>query len=196
MSTRTWDARLANWLVIPLKDSWVTPNHITTLRLATGLMAAAAFASGDWPNTGAILFALSCFIDHADGELARITGNYSQFGHYYDLVADGIVTILLFVSIGIGLGYSGLGAWATPMGIVSGLAVASIFHMRNEIDKRMGRSAIQQPNFAGFEVEDVLYLLPLVTIFEGLVWFLVAAAIFAPVGAIIVFKQYRLTAAS
>ena len=191
MTMRTWDARLAGWLVRPLANTWVTPNHLTTLRLFIGLLAAATFASGKWPNLAALLFVLSNFVDHTDGELARITGRHSEFGHYYDLACDGIVTVSLFACIGIGLGGSELGAWAPPMGIVAGLAVAAIFHMRNEIEKRLGRSAVQQPNFAGFEAEDILYLLPLVTLFDGLVPFLMAAAIFAPVGTIIVYIQFR-----
>jgi hypothetical protein len=45
---RPWDARLARRLVIPLKDSWVTPNHLTTVRLAVGLAAAYAFTRGTY----------------------------------------------------------------------------------------------------------------------------------------------------
>ena len=41
-AARPWDARLARRLVAPLIGSWVTPNHLTTLRLAVGIAAAAA----------------------------------------------------------------------------------------------------------------------------------------------------------
>ena len=72
---RPWDARLARRLVTPLKDSRATPNHLTTVRLAFGLAAAAAFLPGTygWTNLGAVLLILSNFLDHTDGELARIT---------------------------------------------------------------------------------------------------------------------------
>ena len=71
-----WDARLARRLVTPLKDSWISPNYLTTMRLAIGLLAAAAFvpASYGWSNLGAVLLVLSNFLDHTDGELARIAG--------------------------------------------------------------------------------------------------------------------------
>jgi len=39
---RPWDARLARKLVTPLKNSRVTPNHLTTVRLGVGLAGAAA----------------------------------------------------------------------------------------------------------------------------------------------------------
>ena len=73
---RPWDARLARRLITPLKDSWVTPNNPTTVRLCVGLGAAAAFLPGTygWSNIAALLLILSNFLDHTDGELARISG--------------------------------------------------------------------------------------------------------------------------
>src|SRR6202050_2804104 len=87
---RPWDARLARRLVAPLKDSWVTPNHLTTVRLGVGLAAAAAFLPGTygWSNIAALLLILSNFLDHTDGELARISGRSSRIGHLYDLASD------------------------------------------------------------------------------------------------------------
>src|ERR1700727_2643770 len=103
---RPWDARLARRMVAPLIDSWVTPNHLTTLRLGVGLAAAAAFTPGSygWSNLAALLLVLSNFLDHTDGELVRMSGKTSRFGHLYDLACDAIVTILLFAAIGVGVG--------------------------------------------------------------------------------------------
>src|ERR1700733_11116076 len=100
-----WDARLARHLITPLKDSWVTPNHLTTVRLLIGLAAAAAFTRGTyvWSNLAALLLVLSNFADHTDGELARLTGKTSRAGHLYDLASDACVTILLFIAMGIGI---------------------------------------------------------------------------------------------
>ena len=111
---KPWDARLASHLIRPLRDTPVTPNHLTTVRLLTGIAAAAAFASGVWPNLAAILFALSNLLDHTDGELARLTGMSSRAGHVYDLISDAIVHVPLFVSIGIGLWIAGQGRGRCP----------------------------------------------------------------------------------
>src|ERR1700728_1552744 len=102
---RPWDARLARRLITPLKDSWVTPNDLTTVRLFVGLGAAAAFLPGTygWSNLAALLLILSNFLDHTDGELARISGKTSRIGHLYDLASDAVVTVLLFIAIGIGV---------------------------------------------------------------------------------------------
>ncbi|MGH8210923.1 MAG: hypothetical protein ACRETD_11290 [Steroidobacteraceae bacterium] len=43
---RPWDARLARRPITPLKDSWVTPNYLTTVCLCAGPVAAAAFRPG------------------------------------------------------------------------------------------------------------------------------------------------------
>src|SRR5256885_412800 len=106
VTQRPWDARLARRLVTPLKDSRATPNHLTTVRLIFGLAAAAAFVPGTygWTNLGALLLILSNFLDHTDGELARISGKTSRIGHIYDLASDAVVTILLFLAIGVGVG--------------------------------------------------------------------------------------------
>lgn len=190
MNVKPWDARIAFWLVRPLQDSSITPNHLTTVRLVVGLAAAAAFATGRWPNLGALLFALSNLLDHTDGELARLTGKTSRMGHVYDLASDACVHILLFVSIGFGLFFTGAGAWTLPSGLAAGLAVTAIFHMRERIEKQHGKTAARQPRIAGFELEDVLYLLPVVTLFDSLKPFLIAAAIGAPIAALIVGRQF------
>src|ERR1700685_42929 len=87
---RPWDARLARRFVAPLKDSWVTPNHLTTVRLGVGLAAAAAFLPGTygWSNLAALLLVVSNFLDHTDGELARMSGKSSRIGNIYDLASD------------------------------------------------------------------------------------------------------------
>jgi phosphatidylglycerophosphate synthase len=196
MAQRPWDARLARRLVTPLKDSRATPNHLTTVRLAVGIAAAAAFLPGTygWVNIGALLLILSNFLDHTDGELARISGKSSRIGHIYDLASDSVVTILLFLAIGIGVGARVGSLLQLPpavLGLVAGSAVASIFYLRMRIEELAGKSAGKQGALAGFETEDVLYLLPLVTLFNGLTNFLVAAAIGAPLFAIWVITDYR-----
>ncbi|MEH1791114.1 CDP-alcohol phosphatidyltransferase family protein [Nostoc sp.] len=192
MIAKPWDAQLAYWLIKPLKDSWVNPNHLTTVRLLTGLAAAIALAVGNtiWSNIGAWLFALSNFLDHTDGELARLSGKSSKWGHQYDLVSDAIIHIILFVCIGYGLREGKFGWWALLMGIVSGVSIACIFHLRNQMEQRLGKDASRQPNFAGFDIEDVLYLFPIVTLLDGLEPLLIAATIGAPTFALWVIWQF------
>ena len=186
------DAKLAAWLVYPLRNSAVTPNHLTTVRLLTGVVACSLLATGDpgLVNAGALCFAVSNFFDHTDGELARITGKTSKFGHYYDLASDAVVDILLFAGIGFGLMHGPLGTGALFMGILAGVAVAAIFQLRLMIGNITGRFQVEQPNIGLFEIEDVFYLLPLITFFGYLQPFLIVAAVCAPVFALWTVRQY------
>ncbi len=186
MAVPSWDARLAGWLVRPLGDGPITPNHLTTARLLLGLTAAAAFAAGPlaWANRGAWLFVLSNLLDHADGELARSSGRATALGHHYDLASDTVVHVLLFAGLGYGLRGSWLGGWALPMGIAAGLCVGLIVWLHTDMERRLGREGARLPALAGFEMEDILYLLPLVTLWDGREGLLIAAAIGAPVFAL------------
>jgi archaetidylinositol phosphate synthase len=191
-----WDARLARRLVAPLSASAVTPNHLTTVRLAFGIGAAVALAHGGygWMNLGALLIVVSNFLDHTDGELARMSGKSSRLGHWYDLASDAAVTILLFTSMGMGVGTQWprlLGVAPLALGLVAGVAVALIFFLRMRIESIGGKAASRQARAAGFETEDVLYLLPLVTLLNGTRGLLLAAAIGAPLFALWVFWDYR-----
>jgi archaetidylinositol phosphate synthase len=193
---RPWDARLARRLVAPLIQSWVTPNHLTTLRLVVGLAAAAAFVPGSyvWSNFAALLLILSNFLDHTDGELARMSGKTSRFGHLYDLASDAAVTILLFIAIGVGVAAKpgiDLGLPPAILGLVAGTAIALIFYLRMRIEELLGKTATRQASFGGFETEDVLYLLPLATLSNALVPMLLAASICAPLYAIWVVIDYQ-----
>ena len=192
---RPWDARLARRLVTPLKDSWVTPNHLTTVRLAVGLAAAAAFLPGTygWSNVAAVLLILSNFLDHTDGELARVSGKSSRIGHIYDLASDAAVTVMLFIAIGVGVGgKSGSALRISPaaLGLVAGCAIALIFYLRLRIENMAGKQASRQASLGGFETEDVLYLLPLVTLSDSVTPFLLAAALCAPLFAVWVAIDY------
>jgi len=193
---RPWDARLARKLITPLKDSWITPNYLTTVRLGVGLAAAAAFMQGTygWSNLAALLLILSNFLDHTDGELARISGKSSRIGHVYDLASDAVVTIFLFFAMGVGVGTKRsllLGLPPAALGMAAGVAVALIFWLRMRIEHLGGKEASRQASVGGFETEDVLYLLPLVTLCNGIAPFVAAASIGAPLFALWVVFDYR-----
>ena len=192
---RPWDARLARRLVAPLIGTWVRPNHLTTFRLLVGLAAAAAFLPGSygWSNIAALLLVLSNFLDHADGELARMSGKTSRIGHIYDLTSDAAVTILVFIAIGVGAVKPGIDLSGPPpaLGLLAGSAIALIFYLRMRIEELLGKSATRQASLRGFETEDVLYLFPLATLSNALVPMLLAAAIGAPLYAMWVVFEYQ-----
>lgn len=191
-----WDQRLARRLVAPLGNSWVTPNHLTTVRMLVGLAAAAAFVPGAyaWSNAGAMLLVVSNFLDHCDGELARLSGKSSRAGHVYDLASDALVTVVVFIAIGVGVGVRlrmVLPVTPAVLGCVAGCAIALIFYLRMQIEERIGKAGAQQASLGGFETEDVLYLLPLATLWDCTASLLIAAAVGAPLYTVWVVFEYR-----
>ncbi|MEC9186257.1 MAG: CDP-alcohol phosphatidyltransferase family protein [Pseudomonadota bacterium] len=93
---------MARICFLPLVNTLVTPNHLTAVRLITGVVACAAF-NRNWTIFGGWLWLLSAFLDRADGELARVTGKTSPDGQVFDMFYDVTVTSLFFLGAGIGL---------------------------------------------------------------------------------------------
>lgn len=193
MSHDTWFHRAARVVARPLARSPVTPNQVTTLRLAAGLAAAAALAEGgaDWRNWGAAIFALAMFLDRLDGELARLAGKTSPWGHRYDLFSDASANALAFLGLGIGLRAGEFGAWAPAMGLIAGLAVAAILWLVVRKESHHGPRAGQLDSAAGFDPDDAMIAVP-VMIWLGLSdRLLVAACLGAPVFAIYMVLRFR-----
>jgi len=94
----SWTHKIARVCILPLVKTPVTPNHLTLFRLITGLAACSAFAIGtqEWNLWGGVLWIFSAFLDRADGELARVSGKTSEWGHKFDYYCDASVTALFF----------------------------------------------------------------------------------------------------
>ncbi len=173
--------------VRPLVATPVRPNHLTTLRIVTGVMAAACFATGrdGWVLTGAAVMLLSLFLDRADGELARLTGKTSRFGHVYDLIADGTANTAVFLGIGLGLRSSALGGWAVALGLLAGLAVALSELLVLRLDATGVRKSSDLGGRWGFDPDDGLFLVPLGMALGLGRELLIAAAIGAPLACLV-----------
>ncbi len=187
MKTPPFDQRIAAMLVRPLVRTPVTPNHISLFTLLLALAGAGMLATGDpaWATWGAGLFVLARFLDHFDGELARQSGKTSKLGYYLDYIVGAVSYAALFFCMGWGFKETALGIWAIVLGS-GGAAAATISLFTNMgIDKQTGGdesgNAIGYPGFAGFELEDGIYLLWPVTWLGYLYPFFIAAGIGATV---------------
>lgn len=189
--TPPFDQRLARALVRPFAGTALHPNHLTTLGLVLGLAGAGVMAQGGaLVHLGAALFMLACLMDHADGELARLSGKSSRFGHYYDRATALLTYVAMFVGAGAGLPDDTLmGSAAPACGVVAGLSVAGIFGARLWLEARAGPAAVRQDSLVGFEPEDALYLVGPITWLGWLEHFVLAAAFGAPAFLILVIWQ-------
>jgi len=172
--------------VRPLAATPVTPNQITTVRLAVGLAAGLALGQGEetWRHIGAGLFLLGMLLDRADGELARQSGKTSPWGHSYDLVSDAVCNAVAFFGLGFGLTSGSYGDLAPFMGLAAGLAIAGVLWLVMKMEERHGARAGEIGGFAGFDPDDALLALPLLIwlgLSEGL---LAAASLGAPAFAV------------
>ncbi|MEE8234525.1 MAG: CDP-alcohol phosphatidyltransferase family protein [Gammaproteobacteria bacterium] len=195
----SWTHKLARICILPLVNTPITPNHLTTIRLITGVAACGLFAIGktEWNLYGGFLWILSAFMDRADGELARVGGKTSPWGHKYDYFSDVFVTALFFLGIGIGLRDStllniNLGLWTIVMGITASAGVIAAEILAEIIDQSQKDTGEKvYAGFAGFDFDDVLYL------FAPVVWlnlhlpFLIGASVGAPIFALLTWYRCK-----
>ncbi len=175
----SWTHRLARPLVRPLVGTGITPNHITTARLATGLLAAFALLPGEvtWTWWGGWLWLLSAFLDRADGELARVGNMASLEGQAWDYQVDLIVNPAFFVAIGVGLRHSALGVGAIPLGVIAGASVFLGAYWSKALELRQGSEVKAYSGAFGFDLDDLLYLFAPLAWLDWLLPILVGAAI-------------------
>jgi phosphatidylglycerophosphate synthase len=169
-----------------LAQTPVTPNQLTWLRLLSGIGAALAFAQAEevWRHWGAALFLLSFLLDRADGQLARLSGKTSAYGHKLDLASDSLANGLAFLGLGIGLRDGAFGLWALALGALAGLAVGAVLLLVVRIEATEGERAAELGSTAGFDPDDGMLAVPLF-IWLGLEEpLLVLAAVGAPVFAV------------
>ncbi|WP_439816111.1 CDP-alcohol phosphatidyltransferase family protein [Zavarzinia sp. CC-PAN008] len=170
-------------MVRPLVGTGVTPNHLTTLRLASGLAACGFLAlgtdTGAWWGGG--LWLASAFLDRADGELARIGNMMSPGGHLYDYYVDQAVNVLFFIAIGFGLQESWLGAWSVPLGFVAGISLLVCNWWSELLERASGPNVRAYSGKWGFDPDDALYLMGPLAWLHWLSPILVGAAIATPI---------------
>jgi phosphatidylglycerophosphate synthase len=192
MSHNTWIHRIVRVGVEPLAKTRITPNQLTSVRLGLAIGAAALMAVGPrWHSYGAGLFLLSMLLDRADGELARITGRTTPWGHTYDLFSDALANTLIFVGIGIGLRAEACGLWSIPMGILAGAGVAFILWLVMRIESVAGERAAEFDSVGGFDPDDAMLAIPVAVIMGWTDQLLIAASIGAPVFALFVLWRGR-----
>ena len=141
--------------------TWIRPNHLTTLRLLSGLAACACFAIGShacmiW---GGALWLVSAFLDRADGELARLGKLMSPSGHVYDYYTDTLVNALLFAAIGLGLRHSWLGYWSVLLGVVAAVSMLLCSIFSEWLERLSPPDTRAYSGRWGFDPDDALYLM-------------------------------------
>ncbi|MDD5629601.1 MAG: CDP-alcohol phosphatidyltransferase family protein [Elusimicrobia bacterium] len=175
-----FDRRMSVSLSRLLLRTPATPNAITAASLALGLLGAAWLAFGSYPFQvlGAFLLWFCCILDGCDGEVARLKLMCSKSGAAFDLGADHVAHMAIFVAIPFAVHTADPQAEVLLPGIlmVAGMAV-SMFTVWWLILRRPGRPfGATQLFFERVASRDYVYLIAFLAVIRKLHWFLWAAA--------------------
>jgi phosphatidylglycerophosphate synthase len=113
----------------------ITPNQITLVAAAFGLVGCALIASGRYAVmvAGFACQQIQSILDGCDGELARVRMQQSKLGAWLDTFVDDVLNVLITVAIGVGLARAGAGTWAAALGAAGGamLVASNLIIMRD-----------------------------------------------------------------
>jgi 1L-myo-inositol 1-phosphate cytidylyltransferase / CDP-L-myo-inositol myo-inositolphosphotransferase len=181
---RYFNRKCSPWLTRWMLQTSLSPNAITVLATAVGLLAAGAFAVGDYLTgiLGAVLFQLAAILDCCDGEVARLKFLESPFGAQLDIILDNVVHIALFAGIAWGAAHTGWGAWALVLGamaIFGNLAAFQIVQIAGRKRKHVNESQRHRIDiiFNRLVSRDFSVIILAFALIGQLPWFLALAAI-------------------
>jgi len=189
---QTYAHAFARIFVRPLIGTWVRPNHLTALRLVLGLAACALLIPGTTLATAwsGVLWILTCVLDRADGELARMGDLRSDSGKVLDYYADMILDAAWFLCAGIGLRHGSLGDTAIVLGGVTCLAMLLCTWYAEMFERLSGPGVKAWKGVQHFHPDDALFLLPLLTWLGWVGPVLIAASVVTPIIAVIIIVRY------
>ncbi|MGV7222386.1 MAG: CDP-alcohol phosphatidyltransferase family protein [Nitrospinales bacterium] len=89
------------WVLRALYPLPVSANQITHLALVMGIISAGFYLSDNsYSLFGASIFLYTkLFLDNVDGNLARLRGEESRFGRFFDSFTDFSVTLIVYIAI-------------------------------------------------------------------------------------------------
>src|SRR5215475_5909951 len=161
MSANSWSHRLIRPFARLLIGTRVSPDHLTWLRVITGGIACACFASGPRGTqmAGGVVWVISALLDRADGELARLSNCTSAKGHRFDTLADTGVNTAMFLAVGVGLREGAFGYWAIALGVLCSVSMLLCSRWSDEIEDELEPGAIVLGGVGGFDPDDLFYLI-------------------------------------
>jgi len=174
----------------------VTPTQITIASAAIGLLGAPFFLSGSWlwQTVGALLLLTHSIVDGCDGELARLKFQESRWGGILDFWGDNVVHIVTFACMAVGWSLSVSALWPLLLGaaaVLGNLGSAAFVHWRMMRIKHgsgpLFTSVSSAPSNRLAQLldatsrRDFFYLVLVLALFGKSNWFLLLAALGAPI---------------
>jgi 1L-myo-inositol 1-phosphate cytidylyltransferase / CDP-L-myo-inositol myo-inositolphosphotransferase len=194
--SRHMERRISLAITRRLASTRITPNVMTLVSLAVGLMGAPFFLSSrpGWQLTGALLFLLHSILDGCDGELARLKFLESRRGGLLDFWGDNAVHVAVFMCMAIGWSRASLALG--PL-LVGGVAVMGTMLIASVVYRHtMQEKATDAPLFTSvvrtrasrlsrladtLAHRDFIYLVVLLSAVGKVPWFLLLTAVGSPI---------------
>jgi hypothetical protein len=107
------------WLLL---HTPLTPNAITLLAIAGGVLTAVLFAFGYWV-TGVIVLLVVIVLDFSDGEVSRYHGTQSKEGSYLDKIYIFVVHPSPFAGLALGVHHADPTGWVLGAGFINVISV-------------------------------------------------------------------------
>jgi 1L-myo-inositol 1-phosphate cytidylyltransferase / CDP-L-myo-inositol myo-inositolphosphotransferase len=192
--SRHFDRKISLAVSRRLAGTRVTPNQMTLVSVAIGLIGAPFFL---WSRPaiqviGGLLFLLHSILDGCDGELARLKFLESRWGGTLDFWGDNVVHMAVFAAMGVGLARSTGRAWPLFCGATAVLATAAsaaFVYLRTMTGSKDGplftSVAVRQETTVSriadaLSRRDFIYLVLIMSAFGVADWFVVSSAIAVP----------------
>ena len=179
-----------------LAPTSITPNQMTLISVAFGLIGAPFFLSAApvWQTIGALLFLTHSILDGCDGELARLKFMESRWGGVLDFWGDNVVHSAIFACMAIGWSWT-IGAGSPLLlglsAVLGTLGSAGFVYwrvMRPKTGSGPLYTSVSAEPGKGFTKlldalsrRDFIYLVVALALFGRADWFLLLTSIGAPV---------------
>ena len=167
-----------------LVETSVTPNAMTLISVAIGLLGALAFLSPAtaFQVTGALLFLTHSILDGCDGELARLKFLESRRGAALDFWGDNIVHVTVFAALAVEWSGSVGAAWPLALGAmaIGGTLASATLMFRHTVEDSALPEAWSGRLAGPWPPQDFIYVVVLLSAFGQARWFLVAGSVGTP----------------
>jgi phosphatidylglycerophosphate synthase len=175
----------------------MTPNAMTFVSLAVGLLGAPFFLSSELAGqlTGALLFLTHSILDGCDGELARLKFLESRYGALLDFWGDNLVHVAVFGCMAFGWTLASDTAWPILVGALAviGTATAALTLSRQVPQPAHGGAAadVVARLTGALANRDFIYVVVALSLIGRAYWFLVPVAAGTPIFVMLVWWADR-----
>jgi phosphatidylglycerophosphate synthase len=179
--SRHVERRISLALTRRLVSTPITPNAMTLVSLAMGLLGAPFFLSVDplMQVIGSLLFLTHSILDGCDGELARLKFLESRAGARLDFWGDNLVHVAVFTCMAVGWSMAIDALWPLVLGMlaVTGTGLSAVL-----VSKQTGVPSASGARLAeAVANRDFIYLVIVLACFGKAHWFLIFVALGTPI---------------